>query len=227
MPRGTGTDTTTATTATTDRRAGGGRGRLGREERREALLDAAAELAAGGEPEAITMDAVAETAGVSRPLVYRHFPNREELIAAVYQRETADLHDQLAADVAAADRLDSMFRALIRGALRAAAERGHLFTTLRSAGAWSSEVRREQRRRDADTARTFAACARRELGVDETTAHTTMYLLLSLVDPALARWRRDPTAEHAATIETAFMTIVASTLATLADPTGTCDSDPS
>jgi AcrR family transcriptional regulator len=218
MTRGTGTSTSTATS--TDPRAGGGRSRLGREQRREALLDAAAALAAGGEPEAITMDAVAEEAGVSRPLVYRHFPNREDLIAAVYQRETADLHDQLAVDVTAANDLDSMFRALIRGALRAAAERGHLFTTLRAAGAWSPEVRREQRRRDADTARAFAACARRELGVDEPTAQTTMYLLLSLVDPALARWRRDPTPENEEMIETSFMTIVASTLTGLRDGPG-------
>jgi AcrR family transcriptional regulator len=212
------TDAGTATT--TGRRDPGERGRLGREERREALLDAASALAVGGEPEAITMDAVAERAGVSRPLVYRHFPNREDLIAAVYQRETAHLHDQLAADVAAAADLDHMFRALIHGALRAAAERGHLFATLRSAGAWSSEVRRQQRQRDADTARSFAVCARRELGVDEATAHTTMYLLLSLVDPALARWRRDPTPEHAEMIETSFMTIVASTLAGLRDRAG-------
>ena len=74
------TDAGTATRA--GRRDPGERGRLGREERREALLDAASALAVGGEPEAITMDAVAERAGVSRPLVYRHFPNREDLIAA-------------------------------------------------------------------------------------------------------------------------------------------------
>jgi AcrR family transcriptional regulator len=197
--------------------AGGGRGRLGREERREALLDAAAALAAEGEPEAITMDAVAERAGVSRPLVYRHFPNREELIAAVHRRETAHLHDQLAADVAAAGDLEGMFRTLIHGALQAAAERGHLFATLRSAGALSPEVRREQRQRDAATARAFAECAWRELGVDEPTAQSTMYLLLSLVDPALSRWRRDATPQHAAQIETSFMTIVSSTLGTLAD----------
>jgi AcrR family transcriptional regulator len=195
-------------------------GRLGRAERREALLDAAAALAAEGSAEAITMDAVAERAGVSRPLVYRHFPNRQELIAAVYQRETAHLHDQLTADVAAARSIEGMFRALVHGALRAAAERGHLFATLRSAGAWSPEVRRRQRDRDAVTARAFADVAVRELGAGKVAARTTTGLLLSLVDPVLSRWRQDPTPEHAALLEETFMTIVSASLAALGGEPG-------
>ncbi len=34
------------------------------------------------------MEAVAERAGVSRPLVYKHFANRGELLASLYQRES-------------------------------------------------------------------------------------------------------------------------------------------
>jgi AcrR family transcriptional regulator len=190
--------------------------RLGRAERRSALLDAAAALAAEGSPEAITMEAVAERAGVSRPLVYRHFTNRDELVAAVFQRETTHLHQRLTAEVTAADSLVGMFRALVHGALLAAAERGHLFATLRSAGAWSPEVRREQRTRDAATARAFAERARRELGADGPAAAATTALLLSLVDAVLARWRLDPTLEHAALLEESYMTIVSASLAALA-----------
>ena len=196
--------------------AGEPAGRLGRAERREALLDAAAAIAMSGSPEDISMEAVAERAGVSRPLVYRHFPNRDELIAAVYQRETTHLHEQLAAEVAAAGSLVAMFRALAHGALRAAAERGHLFATLRSAGAWSAEVRRAQRARDADTTRAFADRAVRELGVDRRRAVEATALLLSLVDPLLARWRLDPTPEQAAFLEETYMAIVAASLAALA-----------
>jgi AcrR family transcriptional regulator len=191
-------------------------GRLRRGERREVLLDAAAALAAGGSAEAVTMEAVAERAGVSRPLVYRHFPNREELIAAVYRRETVHLHDQLAAEVMAAGSLLGMYRALVHGALRAAAERGHLFATLQSAGALSPEVRRDQRRRDAATVRAFAAQARCELGVGDEIAGTTTALLLSLIDPVLGRWRRDPTPANASLLEESYMTIVSASLAALA-----------
>src|SRR4029453_14648809 len=111
----------------------------------------AAALAAGGSAEAVTMEAVAERAGVGRPLVYRHFPHRAELVAAVSRRETVPLHDQLAAEVTGAGSLLGMYRALVHGALRAAAERGHLFATLQSAGALSAGVRRAQRRRDRTT----------------------------------------------------------------------------
>jgi AcrR family transcriptional regulator len=203
-------------------------GRLRRAERRELLLDAAAALVAEGSAAAVTMEAVAERAGVSRPLVYRHFPNREELIAAVYRRETEHLHDQLAAEVRAAGSLAGMYRALVHGALRAAAERGHLFATLQSAGALSPEVRRDQRRRDAATVRAFAEQARCELRLGDDVAQTvltTTALLLSLIDPVLARWRRQPTPAHAALLEESFMTIVSASLGALAPPGAGRDSD--
>ena len=46
------------------------------------LLDTAARLAMDHGPDGVTMDAVAASAGVSRPLVYKHFANREELLGA-------------------------------------------------------------------------------------------------------------------------------------------------
>jgi AcrR family transcriptional regulator len=109
-------------------------GRLTRADRRDALLDAAVELVVTGDADAVSMEAVAERAGVSRPLVYKHFANRGELLAAVYQREATLLHRELAAEVGAAATVEEMFRTLIRGALQAAAERGHVFSALRSAG---------------------------------------------------------------------------------------------
>src|SRR6266702_5092354 len=108
--------------------------RLARADRRDLLLDAAAELVAAGDVEAVSMEAVAERAGVSRPLVYKHFANRDDLLAAVYQRESTLLHAELTADVSAAESLEETFRALIHGALRAQASRGATFAALRMAG---------------------------------------------------------------------------------------------
>src|SRR5579864_9099669 len=86
--------------------------RLARADRRDVLLDAAAELVATGDIETVSMEAVAERAGVSRPLVYKHFANRIDLLAALYQRESALLHNELSAAVTAADSVAEMFRAL-------------------------------------------------------------------------------------------------------------------
>src|SRR4051812_32918516 len=139
--------------------------RLAHADRREALLDAAAALVASGDVEAVSMEAVAQHAAVSRPLVYKHFANRSELLAAVYQREAAHLHRELAAAVAAAQTLEEMFRTLVHGSLEAQAERGPVFAALRASGAWSSELRHQQRRRDQRTVRAFVAKAVDEFGV--------------------------------------------------------------
>src|SRR5216683_181233 len=85
--------------------------RLVAADRRDRLLDAATELLASGD-DAVSMESVAARAGVSRPLVYKHFANRSELLAAVYERESNLLHRELAAAVNAAGTLEDKFRVL-------------------------------------------------------------------------------------------------------------------
>ena len=182
--------------------------RLTRGERRDALLDAAVELVTSGDVAAVSMEAVAERAGVSRPLVYKHFANSSELLAAVYRREATGLHRQLAREVAAAESVEGMFRALVHGALHAADERGRVFATLRSAGGWNRELRHEQRARDVDTVRAFAARAERELGIARRDATAATATLLATIEPVLAQWRLRPTPEHAARLEDIYMGMV-------------------
>jgi AcrR family transcriptional regulator len=181
--------------------------RLARADRRDLLLDAAAELVATGDIEAVSMEAVAERAGVSRPLVYKHFANRSDLLAAVYQRESALLHAELTADVSAADSLEETFRALIHGALRAQASRGATFATLRMAGLRTRERREEQRQRDRTTLRYFAGQAVREFGLDRHQARAAVAILLGAIDAALAQWRGRPTRDHAALLEDTYVSL--------------------
>jgi AcrR family transcriptional regulator len=190
------------------------RSRLGRDERRELLLDVAVAIAEERSLDDVTMEAVAERAGVSRPLLYKHFANRDELLGAMYRREAANLHERLAARVAAATTLEGMFDALMSGALEASAERGPIFSALRSAGGWTREVRREQRSRDSTTSRTFATIARRE-GLDPRRAAPATTMLLSLVDSVVAQWRAKPTRERADLLHETYMTVVRATLAAL------------
>jgi AcrR family transcriptional regulator len=194
------------------------RARLARADRRGALLDAALALIAVGDLEALSMDAVAERAGVSRPLVYKHFANRSELLAAVYQRESVLLHTELAAAVTAADSVAEMFRALIRGALRAEADRGAAFAALRAGGLRTRERRQEQRRRDRTTLRYFAANALRDFGLDEPRARIGVAILLGAIETVLAQWRRRPTAEQAQLLEDTYVALVVGGLGELASP---------
>lgn len=197
-----------------DRRTAGAR--VTSAQRRDMLLDMAAELVVTDSTEAVSMELVAERCGVSRPLVYKHFANRDELLGALYRREAQRLHQELAEQVGQAGSVEEMFRALVRGALRATADRGHLFATLRAAGGSSREVRRERRRRDARTFRAFAGRAVDELGLDARLGPATISLLLGLIDPVLAQWRLDPTAERAQLLEESYMAIVTASLARVA-----------
>ena len=182
--------------------------RLSREVRRDALLDAALALIGADGVEAVSMEAVAEGAGVSRPLVYKHFANRGELLAAVYRRESVTLYYELSAEVAAAGSLEDMYRILIRGCLRAAKERGPVFIALRQAGAWTRDLRREQRGRDRDTVRAFADRATGERQLDRAAATSATVVVLGAIDPLLAQWRRRPTAAHARLLEEIYLNIV-------------------
>jgi AcrR family transcriptional regulator len=189
--------------------------RLGRDERREALLDAAAALIAEGSLDDVSMDAVAERAGVSRPLVYKHFANREQVLVELFAREAKVLHQQMTAVVVAAESIEEMFRALVRSALRASVERGPLFAALRGAGAGIREVGRQQLDRDRVTSRAFARRAETELGIDARTAAMPIGLLLGLIDQVLVQFRANPTPSRAEHLEDSYMTIVSATLSAL------------
>lgn len=189
--------------------------RLSAGARRDQLLDAAAVLLGAGAPEDVTIEVVAERCGVSRPLVYKHFANRDEMLGALYRREAHRLDAELADEVGRASTVEAMFAALVRGALRAADERGHLFSLLRAAGGSSRQVRREQRQRDERTFAAFLGRAVSELDLDPRRGPAVVSLLLSLIDPLLAQWRQDPTPERAQRLEDAYLTIVRATLADL------------
>lgn len=61
------------------------RRRLKPDERRNELLDIGAEFFAERPYDDVLMEDIAERAGVSRALLYRYFPSKRELFAAIYQ----------------------------------------------------------------------------------------------------------------------------------------------
>ncbi|MFE9255410.1 TetR/AcrR family transcriptional regulator [Streptomyces sp. NPDC006879] len=64
--------------------------RMSVEERRTQLLDAALALFAVRAPKDVSLDDVAEAAGVSRPLVYRYFPGGKQQLYEAALRSAAD-----------------------------------------------------------------------------------------------------------------------------------------
>jgi AcrR family transcriptional regulator len=193
--------------------------RLARARRREALLDAAAALIVADGVEVVSMESVADRAGVSRPLVYKHFANRGEMLTAVYRREATILHSELAAKVRSAASLEDMYRNLVHAALRASSERGRLFRALRSAGAWNPELRQEQEDRDRQTVGFFAAHAAAEFGVPAADAEAATAMLLTALESVLSQYRARRTHASAVLLEGAYLDIVVGGLERLATRT--------
>jgi AcrR family transcriptional regulator len=99
---------------------GGTTTRLSAEERREQVLDAAKSIAADRGFHAVSIEAVARAAGITRPIVYAHFGDLQGLLEALVERESARALAQLAevlpTDLAAGDARELLL----------AAQRGYL-----------------------------------------------------------------------------------------------------
>jgi AcrR family transcriptional regulator len=83
---------TTTTSATSAR----GRTRLAPDQRRTQLLDLGVSLLATRSLDELTIDVLAEEAGISRGLLYHYFGNKHDFREAVVRRAVADLVEQTA-----------------------------------------------------------------------------------------------------------------------------------
>ena len=85
-------------TRTKRRRSADPTGDERRQARRAELLDAATRVVRREGP-AASMDQIAAEAGVSKPILYRHFRDRDDLVAGVAQRFADELGAELAASL--------------------------------------------------------------------------------------------------------------------------------
>jgi AcrR family transcriptional regulator len=194
----------------------GARRRLRGEDRREALVAAAVALLKSEGLDAVSMDSVATRADVSRPLVYKHFANRDELLAEVYRQQAAQLDAAIVAAVEAAHGFEAKIRAMIRASLEAVTTHGPIFSPLLRAGFRGQAFRREQRARDQRTVRFFARLAMAEYDLDKAEARAAIAMLLSGMASIQAQWRARPTAERLRFLEDLYVDLVAGGLASLA-----------
>lgn len=98
------------------------RTRLDPQVRRELIVDAAERAFADREPSTVTLEEIAEEAGVSRALVYNYFGDKGGVIAAVYFRSFERLDARLGSALAHADDEHGRVRAIIAAYLRYAGD---------------------------------------------------------------------------------------------------------
>ena len=73
------------------------RTRLSAGERREAILDAAMEVFSRGGYHGSSIDQIAQAAGISKALIYEHFPSKRELHGSLLEAHVGELFGRLAA----------------------------------------------------------------------------------------------------------------------------------
>lgn len=201
--------------------------RLTGDERREALLDVTRVLVLENGPRAITMGSVAHRAAVTRALLYKHFANKDDLLAALYHREAARLDRAMRRVIAEAeDTFEGKLRAFVQGALAASEEHSVFFAPLRSIGA-QPDARRDRRTRDRRTVKYFAELAEADFGVDQRTARSIVAILLSGIDNLLLQLQSHPGADQRAFLRDVYVEGAIGALERLAATSGTNSPSPS
>jgi len=172
------------------------RTRLSAADRREQLLDVAAELVRDSGFLALSMESVAQRAGVSKGLGYAYFENADALALALYDREVGALYREVEAAVSAASGFEARVRAGVHVYLDVVAERGALIGALevRMQGRW---FRRAGRKRVGQFLAFWAEQIERELGVTPEVAAALAAAKTSAVDACAraARRRKLPRAQ--------------------------------
>jgi AcrR family transcriptional regulator len=79
------------------------RRRLSAIDRRAAILDAALEVFSSRGYHAASIDEIAGEAGISKALIYEHFPSKKELHASLLERHVQEIFERLAQSAAGPD----------------------------------------------------------------------------------------------------------------------------
>ena len=109
-------------------------GRLSKEGRREQLLDVAADMVVERGIAALTMEGLAERAGVSKALPYQHFDNAGAVLIALYGREIGLLGRRVYEAVDGVADPETRVRVAIHAYFDVVAERGRVLGAFTGSG---------------------------------------------------------------------------------------------
>lgn len=170
--------------------------RLAAADRREQLLDVAAQILLDKGFRALSMEAVAERAGVSKGLGYAYYKNADDLAIALYDREVGEVYRRVEEAVLRADSFEARIRASIHAYLDVGRERGAVIAVLqaRLQGRWFA---RSGRRRVGEFLSFWSKRLEADLGVGREVAEPLAAAMLSATEAGVraAVARRIPRAQ--------------------------------
>jgi len=152
------------------------------------LLEAAGELVRRKGAAAVTMDALAAEAGVSKPLVYMHFSNTPEVLLALMRQEHERLDAEVLTGLASATTFDERLAALTRPYFRLLAERGSLFHELVIRQSNHEVLERWQAERRTTVVEFIAEVIRGEFDISAPRATLAAAALLGAFESLARRW---------------------------------------
>lgn len=195
---------------------------MSRRDRRRQLLDVTASLLATEGTRAVTMERVAEVAGVSKALPYAHFANAEELLVALYQRSSGRLGNaiwsalEFASHAAGAD----LAEVWVRSHFRHGASEGDVFAALITPGSAIPSMAD----RDSIGEQFVGQVLHRFFRVDIAAAQSVAGLILGAVVGASNAWLRDDGNQEA--IERALIEMIRGVVSSTAGHPGTTTRTP-
>jgi AcrR family transcriptional regulator len=187
--------------------------RLPRNERREHLLDVAADLVVERGIDSVTMEGVAAAAGVSKGLGYAYFANSSELLLALLRRESNRLGSRIVGAMAGATTFEDKLRSAIHEWFSVVEESGVLFARLLQAtwyeGPHVEEWNAYLKQRD----RFWAVLAEEELGVPRQHGEVATAILMAGLQGIVQRWSQS--GDDPEMLEDVFMKIAVAGLENL------------
>ena len=162
--------------------------RLPRSERRAQLLDAALGVFVENGYHAAAMDDIAARAGVSKPVLYQHFPGKLELYLALIDQHTGEL-EQLVRDALALEDNKARINTMTRAYFDFVGQEGAAFRLIfESDLANEPEVRKRLDQIDLTCAEAMAEIIRSETSMDQEEAVLVGVAFVGLAQTSARHW---------------------------------------
>lgn len=188
--------------------------RLSNEERRAQLLSTASALLEEEGPRSLTMERVSARAGVSKPVIYRHFANRSELVAAMLEESWMAIDAAIAKRVTVASGPAERVRASFSAFLDETARQGPGMQALVESISDDPQIEGVRKARWQAQEAEWAGGFRDSLGLSSATASATAAVLHGALAAALNHAGQSDRARKEA--EDVFVTALFATLSALA-----------
>ena len=158
--------------------------RPSRVERREFFVDVVTALVADEGLAAVTMERVAAMAEVSKPVLYRHFADRGELLTALLERCWRELDAAVQAKLKNARTLDEQLRALVTGYFDELDRQGPVLQMMVVSGWHEPAVEKARCRRHRAAEQQWSSFYQQRMGLPRAVADPAAAVLRSALEGA-------------------------------------------